>query len=174
MRDLKRLARFLRTAATPALLGVAFICFVAGVAVPFFNVTKMWVFHDAVSVISGLVSLAQAGEWFLFTILFLFTLVFPVTKLSVLAAVWWNRHHHDERADRLLRWVAHLGKWSMLDVFVVAILVVAVKSASVAEIHVSLGVYLFTASVIITQLTSSRLEHRLRTLTAVPVADASR
>lgn len=153
---------YLKSAATPLMLGCALGLFVAGVAVPFFSVTKMWVFHDAVSVLSGLLELARANEWFLFGIIFLFTLVFPLMKLGVLSAVWWYRTVDQARADRWLSWEAILGKWSMLDVFVVAILVVAMKSASVAEIRVGIGVYLFTASVILTQLISIRLERRLR------------
>ena len=42
----------------------------------------------------------------------------------------------------------------MLDVFVVAILNIALKSASVADIHIGVGLYLFTFSVIATQLAS--------------------
>jgi paraquat-inducible protein A len=144
------------------MLVAAFLLFGVGVAVPFFNVTKMWVFENSVSVLSGLVNLAHANEWFLFVIIFLFTIVFPLVKLGVLAAVWWYRAADDARADRLLRWESSLGKWSMLDVFVVAILIVAMKSASVASIRVGLGVYLFTASVVLTQLISIRLARRLR------------
>jgi paraquat-inducible protein A len=149
-------------AAIPVMLVCAFVLFFAGVAVPFFSLTKMWVFRDAVSVLSGLASLAQANEWFLFGIIFLFTLVFPLIKIGVLTALWWHRSADEARADRLLTWESRLGKWSMLDVFVVAILIVAMKSASVAEIRVGLGVYLFTASVILTQFISIRLERRLR------------
>lgn len=162
----------LRDALTPVLIGTAFVLFAAGVAVPFFSVTKMWVFKDAVSVLSGLGSLASANEWFLFAIIFLFTIVFPLVKLGVLTAVWWYRDTDDDRADRLLRWESSLGKWSMLDVFVVAILVVMLKSASVASMQVGIGVYLFTASVILTQFISIRLEHRLRRRRAQPPRDA--
>jgi paraquat-inducible protein A len=58
--------------------------------------------------------------------------------------------------------VEHLGKWSMLDVFVVAILIVAMKSANVANLHIGIGLYLFTFSVITTQLTSSWISRVLR------------
>jgi paraquat-inducible protein A len=158
----EKFANVLRQSATPVMLVAAFLLFGVGVAVPFFSVTKMWVFRDAVSVISGLGALADAREWFLFIIIFLFTLVFPLIKLGVLTAVWWYRSEDDVRADRLLRWESSLGKWSMLDVLVVAILVVVMKSASLASIRVGIGVYLFTASVVLTQLISIRLERRLR------------
>lgn len=147
---------------TPILVVLALILFAAGVFTPFFQVQKFWIFGDAVSVVSGLIDLLDAGEWFLFGIIFLFTLIFPTVKLIALGIVWWERERNDERADRILRFVSHLSKWSMLDVFIVAILVVILKSASVARISVDLGVYLFTASVVLTQVIAIRLERRLK------------
>ena len=155
------LVSFIRKLLTSLMLLCAILLFAVGVSVPFFDVQKFWLFTDEVSVLSGLVELARASEWFLFVIIFLFTIVFPLVKLTALGVVWWMRGSDDERADLLLRWVSQLGKWSMLDVFVVAILVVTIKSSSVARISVDLGVYLFTASVIMTQITSFRLERRL-------------
>lgn len=144
------------------MLSLALLLFVAGVSAPFFQVQKFWVFGDAVSVLSGLRELARASEWFLFAIIFLFTLVFPTVKLAALGTIWWKRGRDDAGADRLLRWVSHLGKWSMLDVFVVAILVVTIKASSLANITVDIGIYLFTASVVLTQIIALRLERRLR------------
>jgi len=151
-----------RRTVAPLLLLAAFLFFGAGVALPFFSVTQLWIFRDAISVLSGLVDLAQSGEWFLFIIIFLFTLVFPLVKLGVLTAAWGIGPDDPSRADRMLRWASNLGKWSMLDVFVVAILVVALKSASLAEIELGPGIYLFTSSVLLTQLASHLLLRYLR------------
>lgn len=139
----------------PALLGLAFLLFATGVFFPFFHVTKFWLFHDAISVVSGIMTLFREGEYFLFAILSLFTLVFPCAKLGLLALVWIEREHNLTRVRRLHGWVENLGKWSMLDVFVVAILIVAMKSAAVAELQIGPGLYLFTFSVIATQLASA-------------------
>ena len=138
----------------PALLCLAFALFAAGVLFPFFHVTKFWLFDSAVSVVGGIVTLFREGEYFLFTVLTLFTLIFPCAKLVLLAIIWLERTHDLSRLRRLHEWVEHVGKWSMLDVFVVAILIVAMKSAAVAELHIGLGLYLFTFSVIVTQLAS--------------------
>jgi paraquat-inducible protein A len=148
--------------AMPALLAVAFALFGLGIFLPFFHVTKFWVFQDAISVVSGLITLFQAHEYFLFGILTLFTLIFPCVKLGLLAIVWSERTHDLERVRKLHEWVEHLGKWSMLDVFVVAILIVAMKAANVADLHIGIGLYLFTFSVITTQLTSSWISRLLR------------
>jgi paraquat-inducible protein A len=148
--------------AVPTLLVAAFALFGLGIFLPFFHVTKFWVFSDAISVVSGIFTLFQSHEYFLFGILTLFTLIFPCVKLGLLAIVWTERKHDLARVRRLHDWVEHLGKWSMLDVFVVAILIVAMKSADVADLHIGLGLYLFTFSVITTQLTSSWISRLLR------------
>lgn len=145
---------FSHRAGVPLLLAGAFLLFGLGVFFPFFHVTKFWVFHDGISVVSGIVTLFREGEYFLFAVLALFTLVFPVVKLGLLAVIWMEREHHLSRVRQLHHWIEHAGRWSMLDVFVVAILIVAMKSAAVAEIHIGAGLYLFTFSVIATQLAS--------------------
>ena len=57
-------------------------------------------------------------------------------------------------ARQWYHFVANLGKWSMLDVFIVAILVLTVKSTGVASIKVGSGFFLFFISVMLTQLAS--------------------
>lgn len=148
--------------AIPLLIAAALLLFGTGVFFPFFKVTKFWVFNDAISVVGGIFTLWREGEYFLFTILTLFTLVFPCAKLGLLAVIWLEREHDLARVRRLHGWVESLGKWSMLDVFVVAILIVAMKSAAVAEIRIGFGLYLFTFSVIATQFASAWVAKHLQ------------
>jgi paraquat-inducible protein A len=54
----------------------------------------------------------------------------------------------------MYHFVSNLGKWSMLDVFVMAILVLTVKSSGVANIQVGIGFFLFFISVMLTQFAS--------------------
>ncbi len=147
--------------AVPSLLVLAFLLFGAGIFFPFFSVTKLWVFKDAVSVFGGIITLFHEGEYFLFAILTLFTLVFPVVKLSLLAVIWAERKHDLEKVRSLHHKVESLGKWSMLDVFVVAVLIVVMKSAGVAQVHIGSGVYLFTFSVILAQLAAAWISRQI-------------
>lgn len=149
--------------AVPFLIAIALLLFGTGIFFPFFHVTKFWVFKDAISVVGGILTLFREGELFLFAVLTLFTLVFPCVKLGMLGIIWLERGHDLARLRRLHSWVESLGKWSMLDVFVVAILIVAMKSAGIANMQIGFGLYLFTASVVLTQLASmwvARLLHR--------------
>lgn len=146
----------------PLLLVLAFGLFVTGVFFPFFHVAKFWIFHEAVSVVGGIAMLYREGEYFLFAVLTLFTLVFPAVKLGLLAVIWMERDHDLARLQRLHGWVGALGKWSMLDVFVVGILIVTMKAAGLAKIEIGLGLYLFTFSVIATQAASAWIDRLLR------------
>jgi len=148
--------------AVPLLLIVALVLFLTGVFFPFFHVTKFWVFNDAVSVVGGIITLFHEGEYFLFAVLTSFTLIFPTVKLGLLTVIWLEREHDLARVRRLHRKVEHAGRWSMLDVFVVAILIVTLKSAGVAEIHIGLGLYLFTFSIISTQIASAWIDRLIR------------
>jgi paraquat-inducible protein A len=139
----------------PVLIALSFLLFATGIFFPFFTVTKLWLFQDAVSVVGGIMMLFREGEYFLFAVLTLFTLVFPCVKLGLLTVIWLEREQDLARVRRLHHWVENWGRWSMLDVFVVAILIVTMKAAGLAKIEIGLGLYLFTFSVVATQLASA-------------------
>jgi paraquat-inducible protein A len=128
--------------------------FIAGIFSPFTAVTKLWLFENQVSVYRGLIVLWKAGEIFLFLILFVFTILFPFVKINSMLALWLWPGLENEKARNMFHFVSNLGKWSMLDVFVMAILVLTVKSSGVASIQVGLGFFLFFISVMLTQTAS--------------------
>jgi paraquat-inducible protein A len=136
------------------MLVAALACFIGGIFLPFTAVTKLWLFENQISVWSGLGVLWQGDELFLFLILFVFTVCFPFLKINTLLALWLHPGLTAEQARSFFKFVSQLGKWSMLDVFVVAILVLTVKSSGVASIKIGSGFFLFFVSVILTQLAS--------------------
>ena len=60
----------------------------------------------------------------------------------------------------MLQWLAVLGKWSMRDVFLGALLVASIKLGAVAQAELQPGVYYFAASIILTNLVSTVLDWR--------------
>jgi len=128
--------------------------FIAGIFSPFTSLTKLWLFENQVSVYQGLIVLWKAGELFLFLILFVFTVMFPFVKINTMLALWLWPRLESVQAQKMFHFVSNLGKWSMLDVFVVAILVLTVKSSGVANIQVGSGFFLFFVSVMLTQFAS--------------------
>jgi len=147
-----------------AMLLAAMGLFIAGVFLPFTAVTKLWLFENQVSVYQGLVILWNQGELFLFLILFVFTVCFPFVKINALLALWLYPGLTGDQAKTFFKFVSNMGKWSMLDVFVVAILVLTVKSGGLASIKVMSGFFLFFCSVMLTQsasLWTGRIASRL-------------
>ncbi len=136
------------------MLVLALGLFVAGIFLPFTSVTKLWLFQNQISVYRGLIILWHAGELFLFLILFVFTIIFPFIKINAMLVLWLYPRLDTDHAKKMFSFVSNMGKWSMLDVFVVAILVLTIKSSGVADIKVGDGFFLFFISVILTQFAS--------------------
>ncbi|MCB1801835.1 MAG: paraquat-inducible protein A [Gammaproteobacteria bacterium] len=136
-----------------ALLGSLGLLFY-GLQAPILTLEKFYIFSNTVSLLSALQQLAREAEWGLFALVGLFSVVFPILKSVLLLLVWNFDPSYGERHRRHLRWLATYGKWSMLDVFVVA-LVVSVKLGALAQARVEIGIYAFAASVVLTMLTSS-------------------
>ncbi len=84
-------------------------------------------------------------------------MVLPIIKLGVLFRLLGSRASSSETLHRYLRLMHQYGKWSMLDVFVVALLVVAVKLGAVASVETHYGLYAFGAAVLLTMVITARV-----------------
>lgn len=133
------------------LLLAATLAFGIGILAPLLTLTKMMFVQNTFSIVSGIWQLYLENEYLLFVILVLFTLVLPVVKLVLLFYAW-NRPRTAH--VRSLRWMDWLGKWSMLDVFVVAILIMSVKLGPLATTDLHYGLYLFSGSVVMIMVAS--------------------
>ncbi len=123
-----------------------------GIFWPLMTVKKLWVFSNTVSLASGLTQLMDQGEWALFLVIGLFSILLPLLKFVLLAAMT-NLVPVDQTGmHRPLHWLVIIGKWSMLDVFVVALMIVSIKLGGIAEIQVHNGVYAFCAAVLLTMV----------------------
>ncbi len=123
-----------------------------GAALPFFTFSKFFFFDDTFSLFSGIFHLLAAGEPVLFALVFLFSIMLPMYKMSVLFRLINNRFLEDRTRRRYSALLMILGKWSMLDVFVVAMLIMTVKLGAIASVEVHGGLYLFSAGVLASML----------------------
>ncbi len=83
----------------PVLL-VAVALLAAGLTLPFFTVRRFVVLEDEISVLRSLIMLFEDGEYPLLALLFLFTVLFPFTKLCIAVKLW---YFTDLQSDRLSR-----------------------------------------------------------------------
>lgn len=129
---------------------VTLVIFIISLISPLFTLEKFYFFSNTVSLFSALMSLLEKGHIVLFIIIFLFSILFPLFKLGVIVFVW--NSHAGSRVQQLLKWIHRFGKWSMLDVFVVALLVVSIKFEHLADMQIHYGLYLFLGSVVMSML----------------------
>ena len=97
-------------------------------------------------------ALRQSGNGWLALLLLTFSVIVPLLKTALVGVTWWSHDHHLSR--RGLNLSHHIGKWSMADVFVVAILVAyfANSGEDLTEAEVQVGLLFFAAYVLLSLL----------------------
>lgn len=148
-----------RTVITNVLLIVSFALFTLGVFSPLMAVKKWFIFENTFSLLAGLMQFFHAGQYVLFIIVATFSLVVPLAKIILIAVVA-NKSLWITSSSRvsLLHWLSLCGKWSMVDGFIVAIVIVAGKFRGLAEVEIHYGLYAFAASVILIHITTCSLD----------------
>jgi paraquat-inducible protein A len=141
----------------PILIVLSAATLVVGLSLPLMKVEKMIFWKNEYSVFTGIVGLVQENQILLAAILFFFSMVFPFVKLTALLVLWWVRLA-ESRRQKVLRWLGILGKWSMLDVFAVSILIVVVKLGPLAKVQPQPGLYVFCAAIIASMGTTMYVE----------------
>lgn len=128
--------------------------------------TSSFVFgREQHTIIGGIVELWTSGSWELAMIVFIASIAVPILKivalsLLVVTAQRRSRWRQQERAS-LYRLLETVGHWSMLDVFVVVLLVGMVRFGAVASVEPSAGLLAFGGVVVLTMLASSSFDPRL-------------
>ena len=118
-----------------------------GLHLPVLTVRKLWE-KNTFSIISGIINLWEGKYYILSFIIFFFSVIFPIAKLVTLFVIWSVRLR-DHQRKWLLRGLSLLGKWSMLDVFVTAIIIVSIKLGALASAKVEIGIYYFGISILL-------------------------
>jgi paraquat-inducible protein A len=141
----------------PILLLLSAGLLIAGLLLPVLHTEKLVFWHDSYSILTGILALVEEGYYVLAAILFLFSMIFPAAKLIMLTFVWLARFEATTRA-RMLRRLEIVGRWSMLDVFVVAVFIVATQLGWLISAEPRIGLYLFAAAVLMSMIATMIIE----------------
>lgn len=147
----------------PAALLAALALLAAGLSLPVMTVDRFFVFSSTFSILESLETLYRADEYLLFAAIGLFSVVFPVAKLGTCLALWYRADARGARLAATLNGIDNIGRWSMLDVFLLAILLVMIRSAG-AGAHTEIGLYLFAAAVVASILAAQWFRAAVRRL----------
>jgi paraquat-inducible protein A len=107
------------------------------------------------SLLSGVISLLKEGYWFVGLVVLVFSVILPPVKLIALWVLSSTRvlssgEHH----ALMYRLVEQLGKWGMLDVLLVAVLVAFIKLGDVVAIQAGPAIVVFSTMVMFSLLAS--------------------
>lgn len=118
---------------------------------PVLAIKKFVFWKSSYSLWSGTIGLFASRHFGLGAILLTFSIIFPFAKLVILTALWCG-HFTQEQRLKVLKWLEFLGRWSMMDVFVVAIIVVIAKSGGPLQASAKIGIYFFATAIIFSLL----------------------
>lgn len=137
-----------RNAGSAILALAALILYPVAITLPMLRIEQLG--HETHnSLLGGVIALITEGYWFIGLIVFLCSVVLPPAKLATLwVLAQLDPSHPGEHRARLFRIVEAIGKWSMLDVMLVAVLVAFVKLGDLVEIEAGPGMVAFAVMVI--------------------------
>jgi paraquat-inducible protein A len=147
-----------------ALLITAAILYVPANLLPFMDTNSLFDFQRD-TILSGIVYLWTSGSWHLALLVFFASIVVPLLK--IIALCWllisvqmqWIRN--PLHAARLYRRLEFVGRWSMLDIYVVTVLVALVQIQSLATVTAGPGAIAFGAVVVLTMFATAAFDPRL-------------
>ncbi len=140
-----------------ALLMLSGVLLIAGLWLPMLTLTKFLFIASSFSVISGVVELFRREQWFLFLVVGLFSVILPILKIFLLYMLLHHRSAPSARTGRWLKLMHDYGRWAMLDVMVVAVMIVTVKLGVVAQVEIHPGLYLFGGAVLLIMYITHRI-----------------
>ncbi len=139
------------------LLYLATALYIIGIFAPMMTISQFIVISGSFSVFSGVVELLRNDQFILFIFVAGFSIVVPIMKLWVLLRLTSKKRMPGPRLKRTLSLMHDYGRWAMLDVMVVAILIVTVKLGTIASLQIHYGLYIFGAAVLLIMMITGRV-----------------
>ncbi len=151
-------------ARTWALVIAALVFYVPANVLPITKVTSLGVVQSD-TILSGVIYFIHSGMWPIALVIFIASVFVPLLKLLILmlllVSVQRRSRWRPKDRTRLYRITEAIGRWSMVDIFVVTILVALVHLGALANIEAQAGAAFFAAVVVITIFAAMSFDPRL-------------
>lgn len=151
-------------ARTWALLATAAFLYIPANMLPVMRVVSMGK-EQADTIMSGILYFVRSGSWPLALLIFFASMVVPLLKLGILSFLALSIHLRSRWnpafRTRLYRLTELIGRWSMVDIYVVTLMVALVEMGTLASIEPGPGAVIFALVVVTTMLASHSFDPRL-------------
>jgi paraquat-inducible protein A len=149
---------------TWALVIAAAICYVPANLLPVMTVTSLGK-TEGDTIMSGVIYFVRSGDWPLALIIFTASVFVPLMKLGLLTFLLISVQRRSKwrpvDRTRMYRLTEAIGRWSMVDIYVVTILVALVRLGNLATIEAGAGAVFFGSVVVITIFAAESFDPRL-------------
>ena len=149
---------------TWALLITAAILYIPANLLPIMTVSSLGQ-GDPSTIMSGVIQLVQHGMFPIAAVVFIASILVPTFKLVGIGLLLFSVQRHQPLSAQqrivMYRFIEFIGRWSMLDIFVIAILVAVVNFGRLASVEANLGAAAFASVVILTMLAAVTFDPRL-------------
>jgi paraquat-inducible protein A len=132
------------------LIILATVFFALGIILPSIRFTTVYVWKNEHSIATIIWALYQSDELFLCLVIFAFSILFPFLKLLYLLTLVTSPDMPQEFRVRSIAAMEWLGRYSMTDVMVLALIIFYVNSSGYTAARVEPGIYFFMASALMT------------------------
>ena len=117
------------------------------------------------TIMSGVIYFIQSGSWPIALVIFVASIFVPVIKISILlfllVSVQIKSKWRPLDRTRLYRIIEAIGKWSMVDIFVITIMAALIKLGALADFEAGPAAVYFAAVVVLTILAAMSFDPRL-------------
>jgi paraquat-inducible protein A len=156
---------------TWALLATAAVLYVPANILPVMRVISLGK-DQSDTILGGIIYFMRTGSWPLALVIFFASIVVPILKIAILSTLLVSVHRRSrwrpETRTRLYRLTVVIGRWSMVDIFVVTLMVAVVSMGALATIEPGPAAMAFALVVVATMLASHSFDPRLIWDEAVP------
>ena len=151
-------------ARTWALLITAMILYIPANMLPMMHTSSLFG-SQSDTIMSGVVYFWTSGSWYLALIIFFASIMVPMLKMIALMLLLVTTQRRSRwqtyQRTKLYRLVEFVGRWSMLDIYVVAVIVALVQLQALATIEPGPGAIAFGAVVVLTMFAAMAFDPRL-------------
>ncbi len=149
---------------TWALIISAYILYIPANAYPVMTVISFGQ-GEPDTILSGVQSLIASGWWPLAVLVFFASIIVPLIKLLgltyLVASVQYQWQRYPKTRTMLYRITEAVGRWSMIDIFMISILVALVRLEAIATVEPGVGATAFAAVVVLTMFAAMSFDPRL-------------
>jgi paraquat-inducible protein A len=135
----------------------ALILYFPAILLPILKIEKLGHHHQA-SLLGGTIDLLWHGDWFVGLVVLTFSIIIPLLKILALIELSWISlmgRAHRAWTYRVVEWA---GRWSMMDVLLLALMVTLVKLGDLVEFSLGPAVFAFVLCVVMSLIASTMFD----------------